>query len=186
MIRNRMPRSREAVAAHYDHLDVFYRELWGEHLHHGLWLSGNETPEQAVRKLVHKVVELAGIRPGWRVCDVGCGYGATARMLVQELGADVDAFTISRVQYDYAQSHVQEGSKGTVNYCFQDWLENDLPDSSFDAVIAIECLSHIEDKAAFFEQVFRVLRPGGRSVICAWLMQCPELRLRSRGCRGRS
>ena len=26
-----------SVADHYDELDDFYREIWGEHVHHGLW-----------------------------------------------------------------------------------------------------------------------------------------------------
>ena len=34
----------EAVASHYDELDRFYRDIWGEHVHHGLWLRGEETP----------------------------------------------------------------------------------------------------------------------------------------------
>jgi tocopherol O-methyltransferase len=37
-----------AVAAHYDELDDLYRALWGTHLHNGYWLSGSESPEQAV------------------------------------------------------------------------------------------------------------------------------------------
>lgn len=37
------------VAGHYDALDVFYRDLWGERLHHGLWLTGRETPAQQDR-----------------------------------------------------------------------------------------------------------------------------------------
>ena len=32
--------TREDVARHYDQLDRFYRELWGEHVHHGFWATG--------------------------------------------------------------------------------------------------------------------------------------------------
>ncbi|MBA2408238.1 MAG: hypothetical protein H0V62_00115, partial [Gammaproteobacteria bacterium] len=53
-----------AVAAHYDELDLFYREIWGEHVHHGLWRGGNETPEQATLALVQRVAELARIVSG--------------------------------------------------------------------------------------------------------------------------
>jgi hypothetical protein len=35
------------VGGHYDELDAFYRYIWGEHLLHGLWTSGKETPEKA-------------------------------------------------------------------------------------------------------------------------------------------
>src|SRR5258708_36268948 len=46
-----------AVAAHYDNLDRYYRELWGEHVHHGLWRTGRETPETAVRQLIDLVAD---------------------------------------------------------------------------------------------------------------------------------
>jgi hypothetical protein len=32
----------ESVAAHYDDLDSFYRGVWGNHVHHGYWISGEE------------------------------------------------------------------------------------------------------------------------------------------------
>ena len=32
------------VAVHYDTLDQFYREIWGEHVHHGYWRTGHEIP----------------------------------------------------------------------------------------------------------------------------------------------
>ncbi len=83
------------VAAHYDELDGFYREFWGEHVHHGVWITGRETPQEATRRLVSLVAEQAVVRDGSDVCDVGCGYGATARMLVADYGARVTALTIS-------------------------------------------------------------------------------------------
>jgi hypothetical protein len=44
--------SSAAVARHYDELDPFYRELWGDHVHHGLWTTGLETPAQAAENLI--------------------------------------------------------------------------------------------------------------------------------------
>src|SRR5262249_19751202 len=40
---------------------------------------------------------------------------------------------------------------------------------AFDAVIAIESSEHMPDLSAFFEEAARVLCPGGRLVVCAWL-----------------
>src|SRR5690349_13484122 len=84
MISPRAEPSREDVATHYDGLDRFYREIWGEHVHHGLWKTGRETPEAATRQLIAEVAERAGIGPGAEVCDVGCGYGGTARVLARD------------------------------------------------------------------------------------------------------
>ena len=155
------------VARHYDELDLFYREIWGEHLHHGLWITGRETPEEAVRGLVNYVARAARIRAGHAVCDVGSGYGAAARLLARDHGAQVTAVTLSPAQHAYACAC----SPGAANptYLLRDWLESDLPDASCDAAIAIESATHMADLGRFLDEVRRVLRPGGRFAACVWL-----------------
>jgi tocopherol O-methyltransferase len=155
------------VARHYDELDAFYRDVWGEHVHHGLWLRGDESQALAVRQLVEFVAREAQIAQGTRVIDIGCGYGATARLLAEERGAEVTGITISPAQHTLAT----ERSLGRENPRFHlgDWLSNHLPAAAFDAAIAIESSEHMADKPRFFAQAHRVLRGGGRLVICAWL-----------------
>jgi tocopherol O-methyltransferase len=155
-----------AVAAHYDELDSFYRDVWGEHVHHGLWRTGLETCEEAVRALVQLVADAAHIGSGMRVCDIGCGYGATARMLV-ERGAEVTALTISPAQHAFACSRSKNAANPRFVLC--DWLVAGLPAEFFDAAIAIESCEHMPDLAGFFAQARRVLRPNARLIICAWL-----------------
>jgi len=167
MIASKTRLDSATVALHYDELDHFYREIWGEHVHHGLWITGRERPEQAVIQLVDLVAREGCIRQGVRVCDVGCGYGATARMLARDHGAVVTALTVSPAQYHFACSKDPESQN--PHYLLCDWLKNDLPAESFDVVISIESSEHMTDKPAFFAGAHRVLRPGGRFVICAWL-----------------
>src|SRR5580700_11417964 len=79
MISAELPFDPSEVRSHYDELDPFYRELWGEHVHHGFWTTGTESPEIAARRLVELVAEKAQIKSGDLVLDIGCGYGAPAR-----------------------------------------------------------------------------------------------------------
>lgn len=155
------------VAAHYDELDRFYREFWGVHVHHGLFSRRGMTPEEATRQLIAVVAQEAAVRPGAVVCDVGCGYGGTARVLAREYDAQVTALTISAAQHAYAMA-VEPDAHNPV-YLLRDWIRNDLAPEAFDAVIAIESSEHMPDLGAFFEQSARVLKPGGRLVVCAWL-----------------
>jgi tocopherol O-methyltransferase len=167
MIYPRTPHEPLTVGAHYDVLDSYYREIWGEHVHHGLWATGRETPAEATRALIDLVADRAGIAPGVgaRVCDVGCGYGGTARVLRESRHAEVTGLTVSRAQYAYASDRSGEG----LRFLCRDWLDNGLAPSSFDAAIAIESVSHMADKAAAFAECARVVAPGGRVVVCDWL-----------------
>jgi tocopherol O-methyltransferase len=156
-----------AVAAHYDNLDRFYRELWGEHVHHGLWRTGRESPAEAVVRLIDLVAERGAIEPGDRVCDVGCGYGGTARVLASQYGAEVTALTITPSQHAYAVG--LDHSSANPTYLLRDWAENGLPSGHFDVVLSIESSEHMANKTTFLAEVYRVLKPGGRFVVCAWL-----------------
>ncbi|MDR7234939.1 class I SAM-dependent methyltransferase [Agrococcus sp. BE272] len=165
MILPGAPQSAAAVADHYDELDATYRRLWGEHVHHGLWSTGDETPEAAVEALVDSVGDRLGLAPGDACVDIGCGYGATARRLAATRGVRVVGFTLSGEQARHAAAHATAG----VEIRQGDWLDNGLADASADAAWAIESSEHFADKQRLFAEAHRVLVPGGRLVVCAWL-----------------
>ena len=167
MIVPNAPQSTAAVADHYDELDLIYRRVWGEHVHHGLWTTGRETPAEAVKALVDTVGDRLRLAPGESCVDIGCGYGGTARRLAATRGVRVTGFTLSAEQAAYAGAHPAAGVEIRVG----DWLEHDLPDGSVDAAWSIESSEHMTDKPAFFDRTHDALAPGGRFVICAWLAE---------------
>ena len=157
------------AARHYDRLDRFYRRLWGEHVHHGLWADPDWSPERAVRHLVERVAGAARMTAGDRVVDIGCGYGAPARLWAEKYGARVTGFTVSKAQAAYAQSRADQGEGPTPDLRLQDFLDNSLPDAYADAVVAVESLTHIDPPQSVLREAARVLRPGGRLVACVWM-----------------
>lgn len=159
------PQTAAGVALHYDELDPAYRRIWGEHVHHGYWRTGRETPDEAAAALVGLVGERLGLAPGQAVCDIGCGYGATAAEFATRKGVTVTGLTLSAAQAQVAHARETPG----VTVLVRDWLDNGLADAAFDRAYAIESSEHMVDKPRFFAEAFRVLRPGGRLVACAWL-----------------
>lgn len=164
MIEPKVVQTGADVAGHYDELDLAYRSIWGEHVHHGYWETGRETPEQATEALVALVAGRLALAPGQRLVDIGCGYGASAAWLAAQHDVAVTGFTLSQAQWKVAAAR-----PGLLNFHQRDWLDNGLPDAGFDRAFAIESSEHMADKARFFMEAARVLKPSGRLVVCAWL-----------------
>ena len=173
MILPSAPQDAADVAGHYDELDAVYRRIWGEHVHHGLWRTGRESPREATDALSDLVAERLELTPGQAVVDIGCGYGATAERFARLHGVEVTGLTVSAAQAAIAER------RGFTCLC-RDWLDNRLADAAFDRAYAIESSEHMVDKARFFAEAFRVLKPGGRLVVCAWLAKSAPTRFEVR------
>jgi tocopherol O-methyltransferase len=156
-----------AVADHYDELDPVYLRVWGDHVHHGLWATGRETPTEAVEALSDTVGDRLDLLPGETCIDIGCGYGSTARRLARTRGVHVTGLTLSAEQARYAAARPEPH----VDIEVRDWLANGMTDASAAAAWAIESSEHMVDKPRFFVEAHRVLAPGGRFVVCAWLAE---------------
>ena len=175
MIEPKTPQGQADVAGHYDELDSIYREIWGEHVHHGLWRSGRESVGEATNALSDIVAERLAGNAGDQLADIGCGYGATAARFAERLGVSVTGFTLSEEQARVARAQV-----GGLTFHVRDWLANGMADATFDHAYAIESTEHMADKAAIFREAARTLKPGGRLVVCAWLSEDSPSRWRVR------
>src|SRR5215831_1838744 len=67
---------KEKVRDHYDRMSPYYHSLWGEHIHHGYWIRGDESKETAQVQLIEHLAQVAKIQPDAQILDVGCGFGA--------------------------------------------------------------------------------------------------------------
>ena len=165
------------IRSHYNLSTVFYRLLWGRHIHHGLWLE-DELAADAVaakstvaqQRLTETLAAEAGIRPGDRVLDVGCGMGSSSIHLATALQCQVTGVTISAVQRRWAQCCARwHGVSRQTQFLCADAEQVVLSPEAFDIVWSIECTEHLFDKARFFQRAAECLKPGGRVAICAWL-----------------
>src|SRR3954468_9335349 len=107
MIYPDTPQTARDVSGHYDELDAAYRDIWGEHVHHGYWVSRRESPGEAAEALVRLVAERLDLRPGMDLVDIGCGYAGTAGWLAEHRQARVAGFTISEAQAAIARARAE-------------------------------------------------------------------------------
>lgn len=164
------PRVRKSdIRLHYDLATAFYRLLWGEHIHHGLW-TDDEPPAEAQRRLIEAAAARATLRDGDEVLDVGCGMGGSSVYLAKRYGCRVTGVTLSPVQRCWAAAgSLVRGARSRTRFLRGDAETIELAPRSFDVLWSIECTEHLFDKPRFFQRAAGWLKPGGRLMICAWL-----------------
>lgn len=106
-----------------------------------------------------------------KILDVGCGIGGIDRLLVTRhsagkvVGIDVEMELIQRAIEDSRAA----GLESEIEYIVVAEGPLKFADASFDVVFSKDSIIHIEDKAGFFKEAFRVLRDGGIFVGSDWL-----------------
>jgi SAM-dependent methyltransferase len=90
------------------------------------------------------------------VLEVGCGRGATGRLIQDRLGCRVTGVELNPVVAREAARHLHRVIQGDVQTL-------DL-EGRYDAVIALELVEHLVDSESFLARVRQLLAPGGRAI----------------------
>src|ERR1700733_1757896 len=157
---------KEKIGQFYDLVSAHFQELWGEHIHHGYWISGKETKEQAQIQLIEHLVQAASIRPGSKILDVGCGTGGSSIYLAKRHKMEATGITISSVQVELAKRAAAE-SGANAKFLLMD-AEAMQFEEVFDAVWSVESVSHYQDIAGFFASAAKMLKPNGTFALIDW------------------
>lgn len=169
-------------AEHYDRVTEAWQLLLGDELHYGVFTTGDEPLPVATNALTRRMIDAARLSEGLRVLDVGCGSGAPARELATEFGVEVVGITTSAVGVATARERTAAAGIGGVTFEQRDGTDNGFPDASFDRVWVLESSHLMRDRTALVSEVARVLRPGGRMVLCDLIRrrEIPFLEVRKR------
>ena len=170
--RNTKANSQKNIHAHYDLGNAFYE----------LWLDGTmnyssaifETPETSMKDAQHakvrRALRMARVKPGDRVLEIGCGWGALAEKATKEFDASIVGVTLSTQQLDWAKARMQhEGIAEKADLRLQDYRDigKTTTDEPFDAVCSIEMVEAVgrEYWPEYFQTVHRLLKPGGYACV---------------------
>ncbi len=161
-------------AEHYDRVTAAWLLLMGDDLHYGVFAGGDETLPVATAALTKRMIAAAGLREevdrgtgsGTRVLDVGCGSGAPACMLADTFGVEVVGITTSQVGVAAARARAIELGVEGVTFEQRDGTDNGFDDAEFDVVWVMESSHLMRDRHALMAECGRVMRPGGRLVLC--------------------
>lgn len=159
-------RTARSVGAYFDLITDEGRLFYGDSFHLGYFAQGGESLGEALDAHTDLVSELARLREGQRVLDVGCGVGAPALRIADRYGCRVTGVNISREQVRQGRALIAaRGFSPRVVLQRGDARSLDFPDNSFDAIVCMEAAGDIcvseADKHRLVGELFRVLRPGG-------------------------
>ncbi|MBX2810683.1 MAG: methyltransferase domain-containing protein [Myxococcales bacterium] len=147
--------------------DAFYQKVWGgEDIHIGLYGDDLKSIVAASRRTVESMAtRLRDLGSDTKVLDIGSGYCGAARVLAKSLGVRVVALNLSVTENERARK-LNEEAQLADRIDVIDGAFEALPfaDASFDAVWSQDAILHSGDRKRVFEEVSRVLKPGGRFV----------------------
>lgn len=157
---------KSKIIEHYDRVSPYYYSLWGEHLHHGYWIRGDESKETAQQQLIDHLARLADVRDGSDILDIGCGFGATSLHLSRKFQSKATGITISPVQVEMA-NRAASSAGANASFLLMD-AEHLQFDRQFDLLWSVESISHYQDIPKFFASAAKFLKPGGTFAVTDW------------------
>jgi cyclopropane-fatty-acyl-phospholipid synthase len=167
--RNTRTNSRKNIHAHYDLGNAFYSLWLDETMNYSsaIFQGDFEQPMALAQKTkVRRALTHAKVKPGDRVLEIGCGWGALAEMAATEFDASITGVTLSTEQLSFAKDRMQRlGVVGKTDLRLQDY--RDIDDAPFDAICSIEMVEAVGQEywSTYFATVSRLLKPGGHACV---------------------
>jgi ubiquinone/menaquinone biosynthesis C-methylase UbiE len=117
-----------------------------------------------------RVLELAAVQQGESVLDIATGTGVAAFLAADIVGPEgrVVATDISEGMVARAAAHARERGLEQMTFQRLDAEQLTLPDNSFDVGLCVLGLMYPADPQQAINEMYRVLKPGGRAVACVW------------------
>jgi ubiquinone/menaquinone biosynthesis C-methylase UbiE len=176
-------RAREEGAARADH-DVLSPEVFDEAF---AWVSeapqtnllfdrllgpfpvGVEPFSLVPRAGLDRVLAELRLEPGVHLVDLCCGRGGIGLWFASVSGARLTGIDFSPAAIAQAAGRVEAFvPRPRASFVVADAADTSLPAGSVDAVVCIDALQLVPDRAGLLREVARILRPGGRVVITTW------------------
>jgi cyclopropane-fatty-acyl-phospholipid synthase len=163
--RHSRGRDASAISHHYDVSNTFYEWVLGPSMAYtcACYPASDATLEQAQAVKFDMVARKLALKPGMRLLDVGCGWGAMVMHAAREYGVQALGVTLSAQQAAWAQSAIKErGLSDLAEVRHLDY--RDVVETDFDAVSSIGLSEHIgkAQLPGYFAFLYGKLVPGGR------------------------
>ncbi|MGZ4655634.1 MAG: class I SAM-dependent methyltransferase [Blastococcus sp.] len=155
--------SRTNISRHYDLSNELFEQFLDETMTYSSgWFEPGDGLADAQRRKMDGVLDLARVREGMHVLEIGSGWGGLAIRAASERGARVTTLTLSHEQQALARQRADDAGVGhLVDVRLQDYRE---ARGQFDAIVSVEMIEAVGEAywPTYFTQLDSLLAPGGR------------------------
>ncbi|HEU5435001.1 MAG TPA: cyclopropane-fatty-acyl-phospholipid synthase family protein [Telluria sp.] len=156
-------RDAAAVRYHYDVSNDFYQSWLDPAMVYSCayFENGDEDLATAQRKKIDHILAKIDLRPGHRLLDIGCGWGALAIRAAQKYGVHVLGVTLSKNQLELARERVkQAGVQHLVEIRLQDYRDIG---GTYERITSVGMFEHVGVRhlPAYFARIRKILAPDG-------------------------
>jgi len=157
--------NRHAISFHYDVSNDFYALWLDKQMIYSCayYEDASQGLEQAQRNKLDHICRKLRLKPGERLLDIGCGWGALICWAAEHYGVTAHGITLSQNQYDHAQRVIkQRGLEQKVSVELRDY--RDLQgEAEYDKLVSVGMFEHVglKNLPTYFEIAQRLLKPGG-------------------------
>lgn len=164
------------IIRYYDQTRFDYNVAWANPdnlaVHFGFYDRQHTRHETALANTNRVLANIAGIKEGEQVLDAGCGRGGSALWLATHRQASVMGISPVESQVAEARQHAEARKmEARTQFVVADYCQTPFPENSFDVVWACESVCHARDKARFYREAHRVLKPGGRLILAEYVRE---------------
>jgi cyclopropane-fatty-acyl-phospholipid synthase len=164
--------SRRNISEHYDLGNAFYAQ-WldpGMTYSSALFREPSQSLDDAQREKYARILAALELKPGMRVLEIGCGWGAMAEAIAN-VGAHVTAITVSAEQLAYTQRRI--AAAGLETRCDARFCDYRDITGTYDRIVSIEMIEAVGEEhwQNYFQTLHARLAPGGHAVIQAITIQ---------------
>lgn len=176
---NRKRQAPVNIAAHYDLSNAFYATFLDDTMTYSSAVFSSTTNDLKAAQIAkyERLCQLAELKAGMRVLEVGCGWGGFAIYAASTYGAHVTGITLSNEQARYAREQVAKaGLDQQITIAVIDYRD---VAGSYDRIVSIEMLEAVGHRylGAYFKTLDERLAPGG--AIALQVITIPEQRYRN-------
>lgn len=155
------------TAFYYDVYNRAYKGIWSPdgNCHWGLFLSDEDTLDQAMKNLTEKMIADLGIKSDHHILDIGCGNGVTVNTIFDKTKCFIGGIDTSKERiYEARQSWAAKVSH-KVHFWEGDAENLDVTKNAWNGILSQSVFYHCHNKEKALQEAFDILRKGSKMVV---------------------